>query len=494
MARNSASKKNYHSQAARSSKKHLLLRPQDTTPKPFSARACYQQIPFEKKIAKPRGEPGRAPPRGYNTQEVIGLGNKGTKWNGIVQKTHLYATKYLHTGHPLSAQDDAAVVTVANTYLFLADYQNIWPVCNILYKYLQNKMSSEKRASRKEAVKESDEYNDRAEEEDIEEDYFDMSEREDEEEQGEEEENEEEEDEEEEGEEEEGEEEEGEEEEGEEEEGEEEEGEEEEGEEEEDEEEEGEEQEVKGEGDEEGENEEGEDEKETRPVASANKGKHRLLELAANHASFWDRALAELSDSSEDTLLRHENSRKEQAVRGHVQPGQQATEGHTQPRQHIVPQLATHSSSRHLSSELLSLADGSSVGAKVFCHRHSPLPSWPPSPELPSASGHTRLLANSEGTRPPSAASANCDGPDNNCNNDLGHGVNDSFNDSSGNSSGDNSGEHAVYAMFAERKMAAKHPNKCPVRSCNDLIPTTVAERLQYLLTEKKKKKPKTTP
>ncbi|EKM61747.1 uncharacterized protein PHACADRAFT_24899 [Phanerochaete carnosa HHB-10118-sp] len=386
--------------------------------------------------------------------------------------------------------------SVADTYLFLADYQNIWPVCNILYKYLQNKMSSEKRASRKEAVKESDEYNDRAEEEDIEEDYFDMPEREDEEEQREEEENEEEESEEEEREEEEEEEEEGEEEEGEEEEGEEEEGEEEEDEEEEDEEEEGEEEEGKGEGDEEGENKEGEDEegenkkgeneKETRPVASANKGKHRLLEL--------DRALAELSDLSEDTPLHHENARKEQAVRGHVQPGRQAAEGHTQPRQHIVPQLATHSSSRRLSSELLSLADSSSVGAKVFCRCHSPLPSWPPSPELPSASNHTWLLANSEGTRPSSTASANCDGPDNNCNNDLGDGVDNSFNDGSGNSSGDNSGEHAVYAMFAERKTAAKHPDKCSVHSCNDLIPTTIAERLQYLLTEKKKKKPKTTP
>lgn len=131
MARNSFTKNSHRS--AKSSKKCLQSQPKDANrkPEPASIQARYGATPFDKKIPKPRGEPGRAPPRGYNTQELIGLGNKVATWNGIVvslhyeniaicahccsplqRVTHDSAKKYLIAGRVLSAQDDAVVVTV----------------------------------------------------------------------------------------------------------------------------------------------------------------------------------------------------------------------------------------------------------------------------------------------------------------------------------------------------------------------------------------------
>lgn len=181
-------------------------------------------------------------------------------------------------------------------------------------------------------------------------------------------------------------------------------------------------------------------------------------------------------------------------------PAQRTMEGHTQPERHTrttansVCNISTHycagPSTRHLSSELLSLTDGLSGVADISCC--PPPPSWSLSSELPSAPVRTQLHL----ALPPAPDdydnSGNRSGEDlDDCSdNDLGN----SLDSGSGNKSRNGSGDHVMFSASATRNTAARHQDKCPVRSCNDLIPTTIAGRLQYLLTEKKKKKPKKTP
>lgn len=77
------------------------------------------------------------------------------------------------------------------------------------------------------------------------------------------------------------------------------------------------------------------------------------------------------------------------------------------------------------------------------------------------------------------------EGPDDSPDEDPSDGLDLRSDDGSGKGLGNNPGNQSS---------ASAKRNKCPIRSCNDLVPATITGRLHHLLTEKKKKKPKTTP
>ncbi|KAG2137814.1 hypothetical protein BD769DRAFT_1703334 [Suillus cothurnatus] len=102
-----------------------------------------------RKIPKPKGQAGQAPPRGYNVQEAMGLADDNDRYN---------SAKYLDLTKRIRAQDqivlDLGLELIPHP--FLQQFENVWPMRDMIGQLLRDSSEDGDDTEDKEEEEEND--------------------------------------------------------------------------------------------------------------------------------------------------------------------------------------------------------------------------------------------------------------------------------------------------------------------------------------------------